>query len=136
MKNLIIKRRFVVLFTFLISVHANFSHAHGEVNIRKNCGILQNKYKSKARVHKSLVVANHIVNVATCSPCYPVNLGGEAHASLEKCAFQKARYCNGAIMPGETYKWYCSRGLQQIWLSVLSITKWSTAMKLPLRDQK
>lgn len=83
---------------------------HGSVKIRKKCGALNNRYTSNAWVTKSLILANQFQSVATCNHCYPVAWGGEASVSLEKCAWQKARYCNGIILSGQTQKWFCNRG--------------------------
>lgn len=83
---------------------------HGSVKVRKRCGSLNNKYTSNAWVTKSLILANQYQSVSTCNPCYPVIWGGEASVSLEKCAWQKARYCGGAILSGQTLKWFCNRG--------------------------
>lgn len=100
-----------VFLTLLLLLTFNvMCFGHGSVKVRKKCGSLNNKYTSNAWVTKSLILANQYQSVATCNPCYPISWGGEASVSLEKCAWQKARYCGGAILSGQTLKWFCNRG--------------------------
>lgn len=94
----------------LLVTQSNFSFGHGSVQVKKKCRGLERKYVSRAWVTKTLIVANHYQSVATCNPCYPISYGGEAHAFLSNCAWQKARYCHGAILDGKVSKWFCNRG--------------------------
>lgn len=94
----------------LILLTSSISFADGSVKVRKNCGWLSNKYASRAWVTKTIVLANQLQTVTTCNSCYPIAWGGEASVSLEDCAWQKARYCNGAFLSGLTQKWFCNRG--------------------------
>ncbi len=49
--------------------------------------------------------------VYTCNSCFSIPDGGQASVSLSNCAYQKARYCNGAMLEGKVYKWFCNRGI-------------------------
>ncbi len=101
----------IPLFFLFIFISSNVL-ADGAVTVRSSCSGWQ--YKSRAYVTKTLVLANQLSTIYTCNPCWSIPDGGQASVSLSNCAYQKARYCNGAMLEGKVYKWYCNRGIDNV----------------------